>query len=235
MADVLKYEVSGPIVRITLNRPESGNRINGELQEALDGAWRKFKSDPNLRAAVLTGEGANFCEGLEGPQADLSAFPADHNIWKPVVLAVRGKVRGAGLRYMGQADIVISSDTATFAGAPLSEGLPFEELLYQRRRLPMPMSEMMIFSGGLWEIDANRGYETGWISEVVADDKLESRATELAEAVAKNDPEAVQRAKEVIVRGRDVFTKDAVEQGRAIAVPLEHNETAKKAILAKFG
>lgn len=235
MAGVLSYEVKGNIAVITLNRPDDGNRINGELQAALDEAWRKLKADSSVNAAVLTGAGANFCEGQDNVAADLSAFPADHSVWKPIVLAVRGKCRGAALRFMGQADIVIASESASFAGAPLSEGLPFAELLYQRRRLPMPMSEMLVFSGGLWEISASRGYETGWISEIVEDAKLEARAEELARAAAANDPDTVQRAKEVIVRGRDVFTNDAVEQGRAMAVPLQHNEKAKKAILAKYG
>src|SRR4051812_10209313 len=114
MAGVLDYEVKGTLAKITLNRPDAGNRINAELQAALDEAWRKIKADENVRAVVLTGAGANFCEGAEGGNAELSAFPADHSVWKPIILAVRGRCNGAALRFMGQADIVIASDNASF-------------------------------------------------------------------------------------------------------------------------
>lgn len=233
MANTVLFEADGPVAIITLNRPDNGNRLTIETVGELVAAWQNLGSDSRLRTAVLTGAGASFCEGEEGGRSPLSLDPTAYGVWKPVVVAVNGRCAGAGLRFVGTGDIVIAANNAVFAGAPLSEGIPDEDLVLQRRRLPMPMAELLIMSGGGWTIDAQRAYETGWVTELTEPGALLNRAKELAQAVAANDPEAVRQAKEVLVKGRDVFTRNAVEQGRGLVVPLEKNRTAREAILAR--
>ncbi|GIW05985.1 MAG: hypothetical protein KatS3mg060_0790 [Dehalococcoidia bacterium] len=89
-----------------------------------------------------------------------------------------------GCASVGQGDIILAAEEAVFAGAPLDEGLPYEDLLYQRRRLPMPLAELLVFAGGAWTIDAARAYEVGWVSEVLPREGLLRRARELAETIA---------------------------------------------------
>ncbi len=135
--------------------------------------------------------------------------------------------------FVGQGDVILAAEGAVFAGAPLAEGVPFEDLLYQRRRLAMPLAELLVLSGGGWTIDAARAYEVGWVSELTSLDRLLARAGEIAAAIARNDPAAVQRTKEILIRGRDLFTRDAVEQARAAVLPLDRNRAALAAILAR--
>jgi enoyl-CoA hydratase/carnithine racemase len=228
---MLDLQIDGAIAILTLRGP-NGNRLDAETARALAAAWRRIGADAAIRCAILTGAGDTFCEGSDG-ELPVSLDPTDYDVWTPVVIAVNGRCAGAGLRFVGQGDIILAAEGAIFAGAPLDEGVPYEDFLYQRRRLPMPLAELLVLTGGAWTIDAARAAEVGWVSEVLPAAQLLPRARQLAEAVARNDPHAVRRAKEVIVRGRDVFTRDAVEQGRAAVLPLAHNRAAHHAILAR--
>ena len=54
------YRQDGPVVTIAYNRPERLNAINGEVREALNAAWARFRDDPDAWVAILTGEGRSF-------------------------------------------------------------------------------------------------------------------------------------------------------------------------------
>ncbi|GIW11749.1 MAG: crotonase [Dehalococcoidia bacterium] len=217
---------------LTLRRPAAGNRLDAALATALAETWRHLATDSALRAIILTGEGEVFCEGSEG-ELPVAIDPAAYECWKPVIVAVNGRCAGAGLRFVGYGDIILAAEEATFAGAPLSEGVPFEDLLAQRRRLALPLAELLILSGGGWTLDAARALAVGWVSEVVPRAQLLARAQELARTLAANDPWAVQRTKEILVRGRDLFLRDALELARAAVPPLAANPAARAAILAR--
>lgn len=60
----VRYEVSGRIARITLNRPGSRNALSAEVIAALLAAFDRVRADDAARAVVLTGAGQNvFCAG----------------------------------------------------------------------------------------------------------------------------------------------------------------------------
>jgi len=65
MSKVL-YEKRGEIAYITLNRPDKRNAIDTETDELLFEAWTRFRDDPEVRLAVLTGSGDKaFCAGAD--------------------------------------------------------------------------------------------------------------------------------------------------------------------------
>ena len=58
------YEQDGPVVVITINRPERMNAIGPEVSRGLIDAWSRFRDDDSALAGVLTGAGdAAFCAG----------------------------------------------------------------------------------------------------------------------------------------------------------------------------
>ncbi len=59
------YEVDGPIVVVTIDRPEVANAIDRPTAEALADAFRRFDGDVSLSVAVLTGANGRFCAGAE--------------------------------------------------------------------------------------------------------------------------------------------------------------------------
>jgi enoyl-CoA hydratase len=146
--ETLRYEVSSPIARVTLDRPEQLNTIvppmPGELAEAIEGATR----DPAVKVIVLRGAGRAFCAGFdfaggfhhwdEGLTTDgawdpgkeligtttqaIGPIPKIMSIWrssKPVIAQVHGWCVGGGSDMALCADLVIASEDARI-GTPYS-------------------------------------------------------------------------------------------------------------------
>ncbi|MFL5887352.1 MAG: crotonase/enoyl-CoA hydratase family protein, partial [Thermoleophilaceae bacterium] len=61
----LRYEVDGPVARITLDRPERGNGITLEMPRELAEAVEQADLDPSVHAIALSGEGKGFCGGYD--------------------------------------------------------------------------------------------------------------------------------------------------------------------------
>jgi enoyl-CoA hydratase len=61
----LRYEVDGPIARITLDRPQAGNAITAELPGELAAAVEQADLDPKVHCMLLSGAGPGFCGGYD--------------------------------------------------------------------------------------------------------------------------------------------------------------------------
>lgn len=62
-AQVVTYEVRGPVAVVTLNRPQYGNAQNSAMTYALDAAFYEATSDDAVKVIVLAGAGKHFCGG----------------------------------------------------------------------------------------------------------------------------------------------------------------------------
>src|SRR2546430_4177114 len=70
MTDLL-VEREGHVLTITMNRPERKNAFSPEMLVMMEDAWQELEDDDDLRVAILTGAGGDFCSGM-----DLKAFSA---------------------------------------------------------------------------------------------------------------------------------------------------------------
>jgi enoyl-CoA hydratase len=61
----LTYEVTGPVARITLNRPERGNGITLEMPRELAACVERANLDPEVHVIALAGNGTGFCGGYD--------------------------------------------------------------------------------------------------------------------------------------------------------------------------
>ncbi|MGH7822967.1 MAG: enoyl-CoA hydratase-related protein, partial [Candidatus Binatia bacterium] len=62
----VRYEKQGAIARVTFDRPQVHNALDPEAIVKLAAAWRDFAADPDLRVALVTGNGAEaFCSGAD--------------------------------------------------------------------------------------------------------------------------------------------------------------------------
>src|ERR1700694_6287913 len=68
----VRYEPEGPVVVVTIDRPESRNAVDVAAAVALADAFRRFEENASLSVAVLTGAGGDSCAGF-----DLKALAAD--------------------------------------------------------------------------------------------------------------------------------------------------------------
>ncbi len=136
---VLSTKANG-ILRLTLNRPDKLNALNGSVYHAMMAALADAERDADCRVVVLTGAGRAFCAGQElgeevfkagGPQPDIGLVVERYNgmiermraLPKPILAAVNGIAAGAGASLALACDIVVAKKSATFLQAFAKIGL----------------------------------------------------------------------------------------------------------------
>jgi len=231
------YEKKKQVAYVTINRPEVMNAMDYEVLAGLADAWKKLDSDPELRAAILTGAGDRaFCSGMDIKKVcaetdkrylvDLTGVPlrpSVDGVVKPVIAAINGYCLAGGLELAIGCDIRIASETASF-GCPE----PRWNLLhgYGALRLPhiIPMSvamEMLLVGD---RIDAQEAYRIGLVSKVVSLAELMTTAEKIAERICENGPIAVKLTKELVYRGLSTTLAEGLRLGAAFNHILEETE-----------
>ena len=62
---MVRVEVDGHIIIITLDRPEVRNAVNGELSRGVEAAIDRLEEEENLWVGILAAEGPVFCAGAD--------------------------------------------------------------------------------------------------------------------------------------------------------------------------
>ncbi len=125
--DSLRTARDGPVLTLTLNRPDRLNALSAELADALAEELERATSEVDLRVVVLRGAGRGFCAGADispyDEEAPLDGRALDRanrivraviRLDKPVVAAVHGAAAGVGCSIALAADLCVASESATF-------------------------------------------------------------------------------------------------------------------------
>jgi E-phenylitaconyl-CoA hydratase len=217
---VVLYQKEGKIVTITLNRPERLNRLDAEVCQAFSTALMDFRDDPEAWVAVITGVGDAFSTGADHDKllrqwAEKSfqvppMITRGLDIWKPLIAAVNGPARGGGLEIALACDIRIASENAYLqlpeVGRGLLPGLGGTQRL-QRMISPAKAAEM-IFLGT--PLSAEEAFRLGLVNKVVPLAQLLPTAKEWAGKICENSPLGIRRAKEAMIRGRNMALEDGL-------------------------
>ena len=204
---VIEYEKKGHIAYVTLNRPEKLNAMNAELHEELGAVWADFRDDPELRVAILSGNGRCFSAG-----ADLSGgAPTDYvytgefpditqtqKVYKPIIAALHSHVVGYGMWIALDADIRIAAEGTSFWLPEPQWGIATIPCAWFPRIMPWAIASEVLLQAG--RVDAERAYQIGMINKVVPQDQLMVEAEKVAQRIAELSPMAVQGMKESMVR-----------------------------------
>jgi len=211
------YEKKEQVVRLTLNRPRTGNIINLEMANELVDACRAVGQDDEVRVVIVTGAGEVFCSGFD--IAELRSVSADNlkqmnsaslssnavaGLNCPVIAAINGDALGAGLELALGCDIRICAENARFGFPETSQGIiPGGG---GTQRLPRIVgrgkaTEMVITAE---PIDAAEAYRVGLVSRVVPRQKLTAESDEVAKKLLSRAPIAVRYAKEAVNKGLDM-------------------------------
>ncbi|EXG82812.1 crotonase/enoyl-CoA hydratase family protein [Cryptosporangium arvum] len=245
MTDVVRVtvDVDGGIADVRLARPEKRNALDPAMFEALVRTGERLRTEPGLRAVVLSGSGPDFCAGLDlgamsalgrgdrltavvdlppgdGPAAALGQRAA--YVWAqvpvPVVAAVHGNALGGGLQIALGADIRIVAPDAVLSVMEVRWGLvPDMTGTQLLPRLVGPdTARELVFTGRT--VTGTEAAAIG-LATRTADDPL-AAAFALAREIATRSPDAVRAAKRLLDLAErvDLATGLAAEQTEIAAL-----------------
>jgi len=240
--------IGGPVLTVTLDRPDALNALNDELLDALHDAWLLAR-DPGVEVVVVTGAGRAFCAGADlhtpirtpdeiaentrkrynAHVLALAAIPA------PVVMAVNGPAVGAGLALACAGDVRIGSERADFRpGFARVGAVPDAGATYFVPRL-IGYGRAFNWLCTNRVLGAHEALEWGLLDEVVAHGDLAGRARERAEDLIAVPGRAVPLTKRLLLAsGRsslaEQLEREAEAQAEAVADP--DRATARAAVAA---
>jgi enoyl-CoA hydratase/carnithine racemase len=215
----LLYREENGVAVVTLNRPEVHNAFNQRMQDELRTLWRALRANDDVRSVVLTGAGEKaFCSGIDRAESMQEEYsdhgvyetgvvstpfmfndpganlcPKQNDLWKPVVAAVNGMACGGALYLLGEADIIVAAEHATFFDPHVTFGMVSGfESVHLLQKLPFGEALRVILLGAHERMSAARAHQVGLVSEVVPLDELLERALWVARAIASAPALAVQ-------------------------------------------
>jgi 2-(1,2-epoxy-1,2-dihydrophenyl)acetyl-CoA isomerase len=191
----ITVEKQGSVAIVTLDRPQTKNAITQEMRGQLYGAFEEIALDHDIRAAVLTGSGGDFCSGMDVTGMGRGGVTGSLGLKKPTIAAVPGICVGVGFSYAMACDIVLAAEKAKFAAIFRNIALaPDGGLVWHLRQvLGVQKAKELIYSGRI--IRADEAVALGLALEKVPDDALIDRALELASSFAAGPTVAMGLAK----------------------------------------
>lgn len=243
----IDFDLQDGIATVTLNRPERMNAMDAEHYNALSEAWTRVRDDPAIRVAIVTGAGdKSFTTGADiksfiGAPPSLADLLLTQKgqllnrgleVWKPVIAAVNGYCLGGGMTLMLATDLRVASTHATFSVPEVKRGVFPANGGTQRiaQQLPHALAMEALLVGDAF--DADFALRWGLINRVVAPEQLMPTARELAQKIAANAPLAVQAAKELAIRSRDMDLTSGLRLEQLFLRILQSSEDVGEGTLA---
>ncbi|MHB8656373.1 MAG: crotonase/enoyl-CoA hydratase family protein [Solirubrobacteraceae bacterium] len=210
----VQIEVDGHVATVTLSRPDKHNALDIAMFEGILTATERMRSEPGVRAVVLTGAGPSFCSGLDvaslmasqrNGQAPFDLLRDEvPNFFQrvaydwirvpvPVIAAIHGSCLGGGLQIALGADIRIAAPDARLSVMEIKWGLIPDMSITRTlpRLVGIDAAKELTYTARVFN-----GMEASSLGVVtrVADDPL-AEATVLAREIASRSPDAVRAAK----------------------------------------
>jgi enoyl-CoA hydratase len=250
----LLVERDGPVIVLTMNRPERRNALSPSMMTKMSETWDEVNANPDIRVAILTGAGGCFCAG-----ADLQAMTETHPgdafaraddtsstiasgvikpllkgflLDKPLIAAVEGPAVAGGTEILQGTDIRIAGESARFGVSEVKWGLyPLGgSVVRLRRQIPYAVAADLLLTGR--HVRAPEAKAIGLIGEVVPDGTALARAREVAAAIAANGPVAVQAVLRALRATESMPESEAMRVDSEIGMAVFMSEDAKEGPLA---
>jgi len=233
--DVL-LEVKDGIARVRMNRPEAANGMSVGFLRALYDALMACYREPDLRVLVLSGNGRHFSAGgdvhdFASRGEQLPDYLREVTTWlqnsvtalqrlsAPVIAQVHGfAAGGGGFGLVCAADLVVAADTARFLPAAIQVGMApdagttvtLSRIVGIRRAMQIVLTNQ--------RLTAAEAFELGIVNEVVPEQELEQRTTDLAQRLAAGAPRALAATKRLLWDGIGRSVEQALpDEARTVA------------------
>jgi enoyl-CoA hydratase len=232
----LSITLSEHIAEIRLNRPDKSNAMNEAMWQEIRQACDWVDATPEARVAILSGEGKNFCAGIDlsmlaGIQQQIAhtdgarsreqlrrlildlqdCLSSIERCRKPVIAAIQGACVGGALDLITCCDMRYASADAVFSVKEIDLGMVADVGTLQRlpRLIGEGMARELAFTGR--NVSAEEAEKLGLINRVFASNALCTVAVrEIAQSIADKSPLATRGLKEVLNYSRDHSISDGL-------------------------
>jgi methylglutaconyl-CoA hydratase len=238
----------GPVVVLTLNRPDRRNALGSELIEQLSNALTHADLDTSVRAVVITGAGPSFCAGMDlketlgpnaTPESEKSAVAqvqaiADlltqvHQLSKPTIAALNGDALAGGAGLALASDFVIAAETVRIGYPEIRRGLVAAMVMQDLvRQVGERRARSLLLTGV--PIGAAQAERWGLVNRVVPADCCLREAIALGNQLVASAPQAIETTKRLLAEasGRPLDLRGAA----AITAQARVSEEAMEGVRA---
>jgi enoyl-CoA hydratase/carnithine racemase len=231
MSDHILTARKGPVLEITLNRPEIGNAASDAM--AVELTKLLLSAGESAEIVVLRGAGDDFCVGREtmgkrppGAQPDalelrrrndvvFNCYGAFRKCEIPVIGVVKGRAFGFGCAIAAVCDITLAADTAKFQVPEMAHNImPTMVMSALVDRVPRKALTYLVWSTAI--VTPARAREAGIVSEVFPAAELDKAVEALCEQIMRAPRPARVGCKDYARTALDMDTSGAIDYARSI-------------------
>ena len=253
------WQVDGKVATITLARPERKNPLTFESYAELRDTFRQLNFVSDVKIVVLTGAGENFCSGgdvhdIIGPLVEMRAqqrmddlltftrmtgdlVKAMRNCPQPIIAAIDGACVGAGAILAMASDLRIGTARSKVAFLFTRVGLSGADMgacALLPRIIGQGRASELLYTGRVMPGDEAERW--GFYNSIAPPEELQSRASELARALATGPTFAHSMTKKSLHQEWNMGVDEAIEaeaQAQAICMQTEDFVRAYHGFVAK--
>jgi enoyl-CoA hydratase len=227
VAEFLRENQRGRVLRITLDRPEKRNAMDAQMEADLFGRIHSAMQDQGTRVVVLAGTGKSFCSGADlkptrpppGATAPASVTDAAGDmtrnrgrvdqwlrLWsapKPLIAQVHGHCIGIANELVACCDLVVCGQSARFGMPEAREFALPPTLAFWPLRIGLARTKELLFTGRF--MDGAEAVAVGMANQVVPDAELEAAVDALAAQIAEVDPAILAVSKQAANAWAETF------------------------------
>lgn len=232
----INITVADHIADIRLNRPDRSNAINDAMWQEIRQVFEWVDGTPEIRVAILSGEGNNFCAGIDlGMLASIQqriahtdaarsretlrrlilnlqdCLSSIERCRKPVLAAIHGACVGGALDLVTCCDMRYVAPDAFFAVKEIDIGMVADVGTLQRlpRLLGEGMARELAYTGR--KLEAEEARQLGLANRIFGSiAELNAGVRNIAESIAKKSPLAIRGSKEILNYSRDHSIADGL-------------------------
>jgi enoyl-CoA hydratase len=245
----ISHTVADGVAEVVMDHPPV-NALTVAGWFELASVLRALGDDSAVRVVVLRAEGKGFNAGVDIKEMQATegftaliganrgcyaAFAAVYECAVPVIAAVHGYCLGGGIGLVGNADIIVASDDATF-GLPEVDRGALGAATHLARLVPQHKMRAMVYTSAV--ASAAELHQFGSVLEVVPREELREAALAVARTIASKSPTVIRRAKESLngIDPVDVKRSYRFEQGFTFELNLSGvADEARQAFVDKRG
>lgn len=241
LSDTILTMADGPILRVTLNRPDSGNDMTDEMAAELTNII--LGADENHRLVVLRGAGDDFCTGRATGRARIVApealqrrrstevifdcYGAFRKSTIPIVCLVQGRALGFGCALAALADITIATQDARFQIPEMAHRImPTMVMSSLIDRLPRKAISHMVYTSQI--IGPERALAFGIIGDIVKAEEAEAALERTCQAIIDAPAPATEGVKEYLKTAMQMDVQGAVDFARNLHATINSSSEMKR-------